>query len=111
MAYATGSTGIDDIEDLVNTLVDWLKTLSPAWVQDEADYSNDWMSIHDSSTKCYVSFRWDNTTQRNMAIYQALGYGGSQAPHLQTDDSGSGSTVSPATTPRMGNFVKTFTTN
>lgn len=101
MAYETGTA--TNIEDLVDKLFAFATGLSSAWVQDELDNTFNRGTLHKNGV--YVSFRWDGTTQTDLAMYQSTGFTAGLAPHAQPGDSGAGSTTSPATTERRINFV------
>ena len=103
MAYETGSaTGIQDLLSKLFTFATGLSTTP--WTQDEFNTTNRYATLHLGD--CYVSFRWDNSTMEQCALFQSLGFSGPNVtPENHTDDSGNGSTTSPATTGRRIDFV------
>lgn len=91
MAFQTGTTGISSIENLIQTLSTFLTGLTgPAWVEDELDTGNDRATFH--SGTLFVSFRWGDTPDEYMGVYQSTGFTAATAPHSQPGDSGNGST-------------------
>lgn len=98
MAYQTGSaTGIQDLLSKLFTFATGLTTTP--WTQDEFNTTNLYATMHRGS--CYVSFRWDATTEEVFGIYQSLGYSGpSVTPENHTDDSGNSALAAPVTTQR-----------
>lgn len=113
MAYASGGSNTPtSVQDLVYRLKEFASGLSTKpWTVDEYDTTNRRCTIHrtdgsgTSEQKCYVTFRWDNTTQYMLSIYQSLGFTSSTLPHAQPDDSGGGDTTSPPTTGRRVSFT------
>lgn len=100
MAHEAGT--VSSIDDLM-TKLDTFAT-SAGWTRHNTDLSLDYFTL--SQDDCYVTFRWSGLTDTNLAIYQSLGFiADGTLPHLQTDDSGNGSTTSPATTERRVNFT------
>ena len=103
MAFETGTP--TDLQDLVSKLFTFLTGLTPAWVQDEFDGTNNYGTIHNSTSSVYVSFRWDDSPGTDLAIYHSLGWTTSLEPHQQDDDSGNGDTTTPINIDRRCNLL------
>ena len=101
MAYETGSA--TDITDLVDKLRIFVSGLSTTpWTIDEYSAASEKATFH--LDDCYVSFRWDDTVEEQLAMYQSLGWTSSSTPDQFLDDSGNGTTVVPITLGRRVNF-------
>lgn len=100
MAYETGSaTGISDLMSKLFTFATGLTTTP--WTQDELDTLQGTLHLGD----CYVTFRWDDTVEEQLGIYQSLGWTSSTEAHLMPDDSGNGDTSVPIDSGRRVNFT------
>lgn len=104
MAYATGSAAdIDALMDAFDTFI-----TANGFTQDQYDSTDSGTyanigSWHETGGTLYFSIRWDDTNEE-LAVFQALGYTGTDFPQNQTDDSGQGATGSPWTSGRHVNL-------
>lgn len=84
MAYETGvPTSHEDFFNKLSTFA-----TSNGWTQDEHDTASDEFAIHLTGKNVFVSMLYDNTNI--IAIHQALGFTGGNAPGAHPDDSGNG---------------------
>jgi hypothetical protein len=99
MAYQTGSA--TDIADLISDLFTFATGLTTTpWTQDELDTLQGTLHRGD----CYVTFRWDDTVETDLGLYQSLGWTTSTAAHQMPDDSGNGDTGGVVSTGRRVTF-------
>lgn len=99
MAEETGSAS--SIQDLADKLVTF--AVANGWTEDEhIDAAAGQATLHQDD--CYISLRWDNTDETDLALYQSLGWTGSSEPHEMDDDSGNGDVSVPINSGRRVNF-------
>jgi hypothetical protein len=99
MSYATGTA--TSVENLVDILQTWASGTA-GWTVDEYSAANNRCSMHLGTV--YVHFKWEDSGNY-LAIYQSLGYVGTEEPWEHTDNSGVSDATSPYDGARHVNFL------